>query len=247
MKIVLYFLENFMFKKHIFAVLATLLFSLPSFANDYDIAIEKINRGDFQGAMEELKPLVELGLPLALYQQANLYENGFGVKQNYTLAFELYQRAAGRGIPEAQFALAQMYLDGHGTPKSLRQGFEYTKRAADKGLAAAQYNLGLMYQEGKGVSQSYSKAAVWYQEAADKNYTFAQFNLALLYYDGLGVTKDLEMSYIWNRVAAFNGYAPAEKSMNLDSKELSREQIKRCRERADEIYLKIAPKVERYQ
>ncbi|KGJ92409.1 tetratricopeptide repeat protein [Thalassotalea sp. ND16A] len=232
-------------QKKLLILLLSFGFIAPASAG-YEEAIEMINRGDFTLAIEELKPLVELGYPQALYQQGMLHENGFGTEQDYQKAFALYQRAAGRGIAEAQFSLAQMYLVGKGTTKDRKQGFEYTKRAAEKGLAAAQYNLAIMYQEGVVTTQSYNKAAIWYEDAAMQNYAYAQFNLALLYFDGLGVTKDLEMSYIWNRVAAFNGYSPAEKSMNIDSKKLSREQIKRCRERADELYLKIVPKIEEY-
>lgn len=240
-------MENFMLmKKQLLTAVALLCFLTPAQA-DYNEAVDMIHRGDFADAIEELKPLVELGYPPALFQQAGLYENGFGVKRDNIKAFELYQRAAGRGIAEAQFALAQMYLEGRGTVKSGRQGFEYTRRSAEKGLASAQYNVALMYQQGEITTQSYAKAAVWYEDAAMQNYAFAQFNLALLYFDGLGVTKSLEESYIWNRVAAFNGYEPAEKSMNLDAKKLSREQIKRCRARADELYLKIVPDVQNYK
>lgn len=230
-----------MFYKTKFLVLLLLISVTSPVLSGYDEALDMINRGDFIGAVEELKPLVDLGYPPALYHQATLYENGQGVKRDQTKAFELYQRAAGRGIAEAQFAIAQMYLEGRGCTKDVTQGFEYTRRAADKGLASAQYNLALMYQKGEVVTQSYRNAAIWYKDAAMQNFALAQFNLALLYFDGLGVTKDIEKSYIWNRVAAFNGYEPAEKSMNLDSKSLSREQIKSARERADELYLKITP------
>ena len=232
--------------KLLFALLFSIFTVLPAKA-EYNDAVEMINRGDFIGAVEELKPLVDLGYPPALYQQAGLYENGQGVAKNELKAFELYQRAAGRGIAEAQFALAQMYFDGRGTVKNNRQGFEYTRRSAEKGLAAAQFNLALMYQQGDIVPQNYGKAAVWYRDAAMQNYAFAQFNLALLYFEGKGVTENLEESYIWNRVAAFNGHKDAETSMNMDSKKLSRNQIKRCRDKADALYLKIAPEVDNYK
>ena len=230
-----------------FAVALLLMSLVTPVKAELDDAVKLMNGGDFKGAVEELKPLVELGLPQALYHQATLYERGLGVTKSQTKAFELYQRAAGRGIPEAQFALAQMYLEGRGTVKSARQGFEYTRRAAEKGLAAAQYNLGVMYHFGENTNQNFVKAAIWYEDAAMQNYALAQFNLAILHFEGKGVSKSIEQSYIWNRVAAFNGYEPAEKSMNMDSVKLSRDQIKRCREQADELYLKLTPKVETYK
>ncbi|MDN3651784.1 tetratricopeptide repeat protein [Thalassotalea ponticola] len=232
-------------KKTITAML-WLIASQPAFAEIQE-AVEMINRGDFIGAVEELKPMVELGHPVALYHQAGLYETGRGVEKSDIKAFELYQRAANRGIAEAQFNLAQMYLEGRGTPVNKRQGFEYTRRAAQKGLAAAQYNLALMYHHGVNTSQNFVKAATWYEDAAKQNYALAQFNLAILYYEGKGVSKDIQQSYIWNRVAAFNGYGPAEQSMDMDSRELSRDQIKRAREQADQLYLKIAPKENEYK
>ncbi|WP_371188793.1 tetratricopeptide repeat protein [Thalassotalea maritima] len=229
-------------RKIIAIVLASML-STPVLA-DVNQAVEMINRGDFIGAVEELKPMVDLGYPQALYHQATLYEAGKGVSKDLLQAFALYQRAANRGIPEAQFALAQMYLEGRGTPKNNRQGFEYTRRAAERGLAAAQYNLAVMYQNGDVVAQNYVKAATWYEDAAMQNYALAQFNLALLYFDGKGVSKSIEQSYIWNRIAAYNGYSPAEQSMEMDATHLSRDQIKRSREQADRLYLKIAPDVD---
>ncbi|WP_394176001.1 tetratricopeptide repeat protein [Thalassotalea litorea] len=225
------------------ATLLTTSLSSPAFA-DYDDAVNYMNRGQFDLAIEELKPLVMLGYPPALYQQGVLFENGFGVQKNQQKAFKLYERAAGRSVPEAQFALAQMYAEGRGTDKNQKKAFIYTKRAAEKDLPAAQFNLGVMFQNGTGTSQSYHNAAIWYEQAAKRNYALAQFNLALLYFDGLGVTKDVEMSYVWNRVAAYNGYKPAEKSMNLDSQQMSREQLKRARERAHELYLELSPKKE---
>lgn len=234
-------------KKHLSMLIAgsvlSLSLSAPALA-DYDDAVYHMNRGEFTLAIEELKPLVMLGYPPALYQQGVLYENGFGVQKNQQKAFKLYERAAGRSVPEAQFAIAQMYSEGRGTEKNLKKAFIYTKRAAEKDLAAAQFNLGVMFQNGTGTTQSYHNAAIWYEQAAKRNYALAQFNLALLYYDGLGVTKDIEMSYVWNRVAAYNGYKPAEQSMAMDAKELSRDQIKRSRERAEELYLEISPKEE---
>ncbi|TLU61605.1 sel1 repeat family protein [Thalassotalea litorea] len=214
---------------------------LPASAG-YEEAVDYMNRGQFDMAIEELKPLVMLGYPPALYQQGVLYEHGFGVQKNQQKAFKLYERAAGRSVPEAQFAVAQMYAEGRGTKKDQKKAFIYTKRAAEKDLAAAQFNLGVMYQNGSGTSQSFHNAAIWYEQAAKRNYALAQFNLALLYFDGLGVPKDIEMSYVWNRVAGYNGYKPAEKSMNLDAQQLSREQIKRAKARAEELYLELAPK-----
>lgn len=234
------------FKPKSLVLMLLITVSCPALSG-YDEALDMINRGNFIEAVEELKPLVELGYPPALYHQASLYENGQGVQRDQAKAFELYQRAANRGIAEAQFALAQMYLEGRGCSKDTTQGFEYTRRAADKGLAAAQYNLAVMFQKGEVITQSYRNAAIWYEDAAMQNFALAQFNLALLYFDGLGVTKNLEMSYIWNRVAAFNGYEPAEQSMNMDSKSLSREQIKSARERADELYLKVSPDEKDYK
>ena len=67
----------------------------------------------------------------------------------------------------------------------------------------------------------------------------AQFNLALMYFEGKGVAKSTEMSYIWNTIAARNGYRIAEKSRDMDERNLTVEEIKVAQEKTDVLHSQI--------
>lgn len=48
-----------------------------------------------------------------------MYENGFGVPQNYVIAADLYQSAAAKGDVFGQSRLGLSYHKGHGVPQSV--------------------------------------------------------------------------------------------------------------------------------
>jgi len=230
------------------SVLSLMLLSLSTahsaFANDLELGIYQLNRGEFKAAINEFKPLVVEGYAPAQYQMGLIYLNGNGVRKDPGQAFELFSLAADQNYPDAQFQLAVMYTDGIGVKQNKKMAFELTEKAAKKGLASAEFNLGVMYYNGEGVVKNYLIASRWYQKAANQNYALAQFNLALMYYEGKGVEKDIEKSYIWNTISARNGYVQAQKSRDMDERDLSVEQIEKSRARADDMYRKIMMQVD---
>lgn len=218
-------------------------FSACSQGNDLEQGIYELNRGEFQAAIEQFRPLVEEGYAPAQYQMALMYQHGYSVPKDGMKALELFQLSAAQNYPDAQFELALLYTEGKLVKKDLKAAFELTHKAAKKGLASAQFNLGVMYANGDGVKQDDFKASRWYQSAADQNYALAQYNLALLYSEGKGVEKSTEMSYVWNTIASWNGYDNAEKSRLMDERDLSRgtryKNIQANRDKATAIYQKI--------
>lgn len=201
--------------------------------------VYELNRGEFQQAIAQFKPLVEQGYAPAQYQMAIIYQNGYGVGKDGMKALELFELAAKQNNPDAQFELALIYTEGKLVKKNLKHAFELTRKAANKDLASAQFNLAVMYANGEGVKQDIFKASRWYKTAANQNYALAQYNLALLYSEGKGVEKSTEMSYVWNTIASWNGYPNAEKSRLMDERDLSKKKIENGREKANQIYQKI--------
>ena len=68
---------------------------------------------------------------MILYNLAQCYANGLGVKQDAEKAVFWYQKAAAQGNPYAQFNLGSCYLQGIGVPvnKSVaKKYFEAAKR-----------------------------------------------------------------------------------------------------------------------
>ena len=219
-------------------ILAVCLCSSLS-ANDLELGIYELNRGQFKAAMTQFEPLVAEGYSPAQYQMGLIYLNGWGVQKSQQKAFELFSLAATQNNPEALFDLANMYSEGKVTKKDLKTAFVLMEKAANKKLARAQFNLAVMYYHGDGIAQDDLKASRWYQKAADQNYALAQFNLALMYFEGRGVEKSTEKSYVWNIIAAKNGYADAAKSRDMDEHKLNINQIEIARAEANRLYRKI--------
>ena len=217
----------------------SLLSSFSVFSNDLELGIYQLNRGEFQQAISEFRPLVAEGYSPAQYQMALVYQHGYGIPKDGMKALELFQLAAEQNYPDAQFELALLYTEGKLVKKDLKIAFSLTEQAAKKDLASAQFNLAVMYANGLGVKQDDFKASRWYQSAADQNYSLAQYNLALLYSEGKGVEKSREMSYVWNTIASWNNYADAEKSRLIDERDLSKKKIENNIDKANQIYNKI--------
>jgi hypothetical protein len=113
-------------------------------------------RGDYAAAMRLLRPLALQGDADAQFKVGVMYDQGWGVPQNYTLALACFresaqQGAAGRGVARDEAEAALWYHE-----------------AAEQGNVAAQNNLGAMYQTGQGVPQDDAQALAWYRKAADR-------------------------------------------------------------------------------
>jgi hypothetical protein len=91
-----------------------------------------------------------------------MYQNGFGTKQNYSKAFELFKKSALRGEDVAIFKVGYFYLNGY----EVKQDFEEAFKISPQGIDIALNTLGLMYLSGKGVKKDYKKA----NEISNKNH-----------------------------------------------------------------------------
>ena len=58
-------------------------------------------RGDYQTALSELRPIAESGNAWAQVSLGEMYEDGQGVSQDYQQAKTWYQKAAEQGDPSA--------------------------------------------------------------------------------------------------------------------------------------------------
>ena len=88
--------------------------------------------GDYTRTVRELAPAASRGNPRAQGQLGFMYENGFGVPQNYAAAADLYQGAAVQGDVFAQSRLGLSYDKGHGVPKNVILSYKWLDLAAAK-------------------------------------------------------------------------------------------------------------------
>jgi TPR repeat protein len=97
-----------------------------------------------------------------------LYDNGFGVAQDYAKAREWYEKAADKGDADAMVNLGVLYDNGRSVAQDYAKAREWWEKAAAKDNASAMFNLGLLYDNGRSVAQDYAKAREWYEKAASQ-------------------------------------------------------------------------------
>ena len=139
----------------------------------------------------------------ALYDEANMYRAGKGVKQNLIKARELMQKAAETGFPPAQDKLTEMNHNGEGVKQvSLKKENGFNRSALQDDAAATKRRLGLMYLLGEGVDKNQQLGIKLVKEAAAEGDVPAEYSLGLIYRDGEGVEQDFIEARRWMTKAA---------------------------------------------
>lgn len=109
-----------------------------------------------------------------------LYDNGFGVKQNYEEAMKWFTLAAKKDYPPALFGIGVLFRDGRGVSKNYKIASDWIRKSAEMGYDSAQFNLGVMYIYGHGVSQDVNEAAKWWRLSSAQGNENAKKNLEFL-------------------------------------------------------------------
>ena len=99
----------------ILSITIILLFCTPALA-DFQKGSDAAQRGDYAVALEEWKPLAELGDADAQYNLGVMYEDGLGVSQDHKAAIKWFSLAANQGHAGAQYQLGMIYELGKGVP-----------------------------------------------------------------------------------------------------------------------------------
>jgi uncharacterized protein len=102
----------------------------PARADGQVRGVAAYSRGDYARAVRELIPAAARGDARAQAQLGFMYENGFGVPQNYVAAADLYQSAAAQGDAFGRSRLGLSYDKGHGVPHSVILSYTWLNLAA---------------------------------------------------------------------------------------------------------------------
>ncbi len=190
---------------------------------------------NYRVLLRELRPLVNRGVPEAMFYVGLLFDNGEGVKQDYTKAKEWYLRAAKLGYAPAQTNLGWVLQMGTSTTLSDKEAGTWYFKAANNGYAPAQYDLGLLFYAGRGgIPKDPREAAAWFRKAAEQGYAPAQESLAKMYLYGYGVLVGLVEAYKWFRLAADSGRDSARENALQIEKLMAPDMIKQGRAQAQE-------------
>ena len=136
---------------------------------DFREGLDAYNKGDYETAYKQWKPLAKAGDAEAQYNLGFMYRRGEGVKQDDEKAAYWYRRAADQGDAEGQYILGVMYEHGSGVAQDYHQAISWYLKATEQQYASAQYSLAVMYYNGRGVAKDMSKVKYWIRQAYEGN------------------------------------------------------------------------------
>ena len=98
------------------------------------------------------------------------YYNGYGVKQDYKKAVQLYTKSIDQRNAMALYHLGLCYKEGNGVEQDNKKAIILFTESANRGYANAQFNLGICYRRGiMGVDKDEKKAKEWTEKSNKQN------------------------------------------------------------------------------
>jgi localization factor PodJL len=139
----------------------------PTPAQLYAEALDLLEDGADVEAARLLEEAADMGLTIAQFRLATLYETGHGVSQDYQAARDWYAQAAEGGNARAMHNLAVLYAEGtvSGTP-DYAEAARWFAEAASYDIRDSQYNLAVLFERGLGVRTDLRQAYLWYSIAS---------------------------------------------------------------------------------
>lgn len=134
---------------------------------------QALERGNFETALEQLKPLADGGDAAAQFALGRLYYRGKGVPQDYGSAAQWLDRAARQDHLQAQSLLGLLYARGLGVKRDFAAAEDLLTRAAERGDLEAQAGLGLLYSSTDAGHAGKIRAHMWWSIAAARGYRHA--------------------------------------------------------------------------
>ncbi len=117
-------------------LLCWLALAAPAWA-DFDEGVAAYNRGDYETALQEFRPLAEQGDAYAQTNLGVMYAEGLGVVRDDAEAVKLFRLAAELGDAYAQTNLGVMYAEGLGVAQDYVQAHMWLTLAGAQGLESA--------------------------------------------------------------------------------------------------------------
>jgi hypothetical protein len=188
--------------KSLWATLCVLLSINTVWGADLIKGVQALGRHDYVSALAEFRPLAESGDKDAQVKLGAMYQRGFGVPVDDSIAFSWYQKAAIQDDPEGEIALGLMYQHGLGTQKDEVKAAEWFRRAADQNWPEGDLQLALAYEAGSGVPLDNEQATEWLSKALKRFYPPAQAHAGYLALTGQNGSRDVKRAFVLFHAAA---------------------------------------------
>lgn len=176
----------------------------------------------FQKALQgflALEPTAKRLRDYVQYRVGKTYALGYGTEQDYSKAFEWFEKSAVAGNKFARYSLGSLYFYGNGVTQNYGKAFEYFKLSADQDNAYACYEVAKMLCDGIGVEKNLEQAENYFKNAyngfskiaADNPDDKILYRLGVMTFSGTGCDADRELGleYIKQSAELGNEYAQA--------------------------------------
>ena len=124
--------------------------------------------------------LAKKGNAEAQYKVGEMYETGFGVKQDSEEAMSWVTKAANKGHETAEFKLLYWDIEKNGMSNANKINLGSLKAKAKQGNPQASYYLGKMYARGVGFPRNTNSAVKWLNKAASVGVPAAESELVIV-------------------------------------------------------------------
>ncbi|MEH6552394.1 MAG: tetratricopeptide repeat protein [Pseudomonadales bacterium] len=156
--------------KEILLLLVLSFIPFVTHADEYDLAVEAYNSGDYAKAFPIYEKLALAGDVDAQSDLGIMYAQGYGVPKNINEAVKWWTKAADMGQNKAQGYLGGIYSSETSGLLNYKKAFKYYSLSAKQNDAISQSILGFMYAEGQGVEKDINKAIeLWHKSAKAGN------------------------------------------------------------------------------
>lgn len=171
----------------------------------YNASTEASAAGDYAKAFALMKPLSDQKYQGAMYQVAQMYIDGKGVKQNVQAGLDLLTEDAESGYFDAQMYLAAMYLTGSGVNSNYASWAKWIGMAYKQNPSETQRRLDGVQGDMNSAAQGWVSMYLYSEVPKDGDYTetfkwasvsakggnpIGEYVLGILYDNGYGTTQD---------------------------------------------------------
>ena len=136
-------------------------------------------------------------------------DDGAKIEQNFSKAFQYYEKAAAQNDNVAINNLGSLYYSGIGTKQDMLKAAQMFSKAASLGNTESMINLAFIYISGTGSSFRPQEAIELFSKASEAGNPTANFMMGYAYYKGYMVEKDYIQAFNLVKKAANSGYDEA--------------------------------------
>ncbi|MEW5250749.1 tetratricopeptide repeat protein [Microbulbifer discodermiae] len=145
-------------------------FTSSEYSDGLLAARKAMDKGDYNKAVEILRPLLNMQIAEAQYLYSSCAVEGETGSEADNRSFSYIEMAAKQEYPDALYALGVIYDSGDGVDKDVVKASSLFKTAAEKGHARAKLSYGLdLFYGSNGISKDESLGLSFIKRAVDED------------------------------------------------------------------------------